>query len=178
MICQNCQIKLDHHLFCDKACHENLLRDISLQEKNEFRRYALYSGLLLVLGGFVYFGLLADAFYSGGNHQRAPNLKTIALSLPVNTQQAPLSNITITKPSNGVKCTSKHIDVEGNAPNNSTVAIYLNGSLVDKTVAHAAYYRFPQVILPKRANVIQTRYYDRGSSEASTAILVFCKNAK
>jgi hypothetical protein len=104
-------------------------------------------------------------------------MKTIALSLPVNTGKIPASPITITKPLNGEKIDLQTIQVEGNAPKDSVVAIYLNGNLTDKTVARATHYRFPHVVLTKRANVIQTRFFDRGSSEASTAIMVFCKNS-
>jgi len=171
-------MKLDHHLFCGESCHGEHKNQHSNQTRNPYKRYAIYAGLAMILGGFVYFGLLADAFYSGGDQPAATTLNSIAPSLPVDVQEKQAAEITITRPLNGIKSPSQTIPVEGNAPQNSVVAVYLNGTLMASTVARAAYYRFPQLVLTKHANVIQTRFFaDNGSSDASSAIMVFYQDS-
>jgi hypothetical protein len=177
-ICRDCQVKLDHHLFCGERCHQEYLDEASLGTKNSVVKYAMYAALVFVLGLLVYFGLLADAFYSGSNHQSAPSLKSIALSLPINVEEKVVSPITISHPRNGEQIPLKQIYIDGIAPENSEVSLYLNGILLEKTTAHAAQYRFADVQLTKRANVIQTRYYVDGSSEASTPIMIFSKDSQ
>ena len=72
-----------------------------------------------------------------------------------------------------MKSPSQFLQVEGKAPQNAVVAVYLNGTLIESTVARGAVYRFSKVMLTKHANVIQTRYYsDDGSSNFSPAIMV------
>ncbi|MCI0416955.1 polysaccharide deacetylase family protein [bacterium] len=139
----------------------------------------MYATLILLLSGFVYFALLADAFYSGGDLQVKPNLTQIAPSLPVDMQEKPTEEIMISRPLNGTKCLSQTIQVEGRAPSNSVVAIYLNGTLIDNTVAREGHYRFAQVPLTKHANVLQTRFYaNNGSSDSSSAIMIFNQDSK
>jgi peptidoglycan/xylan/chitin deacetylase (PgdA/CDA1 family) len=175
-LCPECQLKLDHHLFCGELCNKNYLRDLAAQRPRRFRHYALYSSIAVLLGTFIYFGLLADAFYSGGDQKNRPSLNEIAPSLPVETASAPrrAEGINITRPLNGMKSASQTVEVEGKAPANAVVAMYLNGSLVESTVARNSTYTFPRVLLTKHANVLQTRYYsDDGSSNSSSAIMVF-----
>jgi peptidoglycan/xylan/chitin deacetylase (PgdA/CDA1 family) len=169
---------MDHHLFCGDSCHQEYITQHSVQTRSPYKKYVIFAGLAVILGGFVYFGLLADAFYSGGSQTATTSLNSIAPSLPVEVQEKPAADITITRPLNGMKSPSQTIQVEGNAPQNSVVAVYLNGTLMESTVARAAYYRFPQVLLTKHANVIQTRFYtDNGSSDASSAIMVFYQDS-
>jgi peptidoglycan/xylan/chitin deacetylase (PgdA/CDA1 family) len=177
-ICPTCQIKVDHHLFCGNVCHKEYIERISSQRKSPYKKYVAYASIAALLGVFIYFGLLADAFYSGGDQQATTNLNSIAPSLPVDVQEKKAETITITRPLNGMKSPSQTIQVEGAAPQNSVVAVYLNGTLMDSTVARSAYYRFPQLLLTKHANVIQTRFYaDNGSSDASSAIMVFFQDS-
>jgi peptidoglycan/xylan/chitin deacetylase (PgdA/CDA1 family) len=174
-LCPNCQLKLDHHLFCGEACHKLYSAAISDRTPTRYGRYALYTSLALLIGGFIYFGLLADAFYNGSEQGTQPNLSQIAPSLPVKTETPTrVEDITITRPINGMKSASQTIELEGRAPQNSVVAAYLNGTLVASTLARSSVYHFPQVLLTKHANVIQTRFYlDNGSSNSSSAIMVF-----
>src|SRR5689334_7179526 len=88
-LCPECQLKLDHHLFCSGLCHKNDLRELAEQRPRRFRRYALYSSIAALVAIFIYFGLLADAFYSGGDQKNRPSLNEIAPSLPVETTTAP-----------------------------------------------------------------------------------------
>jgi peptidoglycan/xylan/chitin deacetylase (PgdA/CDA1 family) len=127
--------------------------------------------LVVLVAGFVYFGLLADAFYSGGSQQ---NQQDLAPSLPVDLEKEEDKNegITITRPINGMKSASQFVEVEGSAPPNAVVAVYLNGSLVESTIARNTLYRFPKIMLTKHANVLQTRFYSDGSSNFSPAIMV------
>lgn len=137
----------------------------------------MYATVIFLLGGFVYFALLADAFYSGGDLEVKTNRTQIALSLPVDMQEKPAEEIIISKPHNGMKSSSQTVHVEGRAPHNSSVAIYLNGTLMDSTVTRGGHYRFPEVLLTKHANVLQTRFYAKnGSSDSSSAIMIFYQN--
>jgi len=173
-ICPRCQLKLDHHLFCSDSCHQTHSKTHLLNSKSVYKRYAFYATLVVLVGGFIYFALLADAFYNGGDENIRSDLAGIAPSLPVNTDERPVEAVTITRPVNGMKSASQTVQVEGSAPQNAIVAIYLNGTLIDSTVARNGNYRFPQVLLTKHANVIQTRFYgDNGASDSSTAIMVF-----
>ncbi|HSE41365.1 MAG TPA: polysaccharide deacetylase family protein [Acidobacteriota bacterium] len=146
--------------------------------KRNYARYTIYASLIVLAAGFVYFGLLADAFYSGGsNPQQQQDL--MAPSLPVDVEkEEKKEEISITRPINGMKSASQFVEVEGSAPANAVVAVYLNGSLVESTVAREALYRFPKVMLTKHANVLQTRFYsDDGSSNFSPAIMVLYQDS-
>lgn len=131
----------------------------------------------MLIGGVIYFGVLADAFYSGGDHQnnQSTGLAQITPSLPVETAPAPAPKemVSITRPVNGMKSASQSIEVAGKAPKDAVVALYLNGSLMESTVAKDASYNFSSVTLTKHANVIQTRFYSDESSNFSPAIMVF-----
>lgn len=175
-LCPECQMKIDHHLFCSELCHKNYSRELAYQRPRRFRRYALYSTVAVLIGVFIYFGLLADAFYNGSDQKNHAAMNEIAPSLPLETAPAPRKpeGIVITRPLNGMKSASQRIEVEGRAPADAVVAMYLNGTLVESTVARNSTYSFPQILLTKHANVLQTRYYsDDGSSNASAAIMVF-----
>ena len=177
-ICLNCQIKIDHHLFCGNGCYQEFAGTTLAKPQNEYKRYATYATLVVLIIGFVYFALLADAFYSGGKTTIAPANAEIAPSLPLNIDEKPASQILIQRPSNGMKSPSQTVEVEGKAPANSVVALYLNGTLTDSTVAAGGFYRFPSVLLTKSSNVMQTRFHaDNGSSDASSAIMVFYKHS-
>lgn len=173
-ICPQCQKKWDHHLFCGSPCHETFLSRTS--KKNPYGRYALYGTSVILVGVLIYFALLADAFYSSGTETAA--LAEMVPKMPVATDEeihSQREEIHITRPVNGMKSPSQTIEVEGTAPDNSVVAMYLNGTLMESTVARTGgVYRFTNVVLTKPANVLQTRYYsDNGSSDSSTAIMVF-----
>jgi peptidoglycan-N-acetylmuramic acid deacetylase len=178
-ICVRCQFKIDHHLFCGRSCHETYRTTLAEVPKRGYRRYALYGMLVLLLGGFLYFALLADAFYSGGDAAEATTDSTaIAPSLPVAIEERERQPILIDHPLNGLKSMSEKIKVEGPAPHNSVVGMYLNGSLIDSTVAREGYYHFPNVLLTKPTNILQTRFYAaNGSSDSSPAIMVFYRNS-
>jgi len=178
-LCPECQRKLDHHLFCGDLCHKTYLARIASKTTPRYARYALYAGSLVMVGGLIYFALFADAFYNGEEQPAQPSFAQIAPSLPVQLDSTPRTEntIIITRPVNGMKSASQTIEVEGKAPENALVALYLNGSLIESAVARGAVYRFPQVMLTKHANVLQTRFYvESGSSNASSAIMVFYKN--
>lgn len=175
-LCPECQQKLDHHLFCSDLCHKNYMTGITVVKPRPILRYSLYGGLFLLFSGLVYFGLLADAFYSGGDHAAQTSVARMIPSLPLeNTAEKPSTpdSVSITRPINGMKSASQKVEVDGKAPANAVVAVYLNGSLVESTVAREGNYHFPGVLLTKHANVLQTRYYsDNGSSNFSPAIMV------
>jgi peptidoglycan/xylan/chitin deacetylase (PgdA/CDA1 family) len=177
-ICVRCQLKIDHHLFCSRSCHEAYLKTVADLPKRSYRRFALYGMLVLLLGGFLYFALLADAFYSGGDDTEATRDEaSIALSLPVAIEERARRPILIDHPRNGLRSVSEQVEVKGPAPHNSVVGVYVNGSLIDSTVAREGYYHFPTISLTKQTNILQTRFYAaNGSSDSSPAIMVFYRN--
>ena len=166
---------MDHHLFCGNPCHQEYSSAAKIvSPASGYKRYAMFVSMLVLILGFVYFALLADAFYSGGDAGVKSKPNKIGLSLPLDIQAKPVVEILISRPLNGTRSPSQTMQVEGHAPANSVVAIYLNGTLTDSTIATGGNYRFPSVLLTKNANVIQTRFYaDNGSSDASSAIMVF-----
>ncbi len=177
-ICPGCQVKLDHHLFCGEPCHKNYLRERAAAASRPYARYAMYASALVLVGVLVYFALLADAFYSGGDEKSTANLTQMAPSLPVHVEPPEQETIAISRPLNGMKSASQTIAVEGKAPQNAVVAMYLNGTLVESTVARDSSFHFPQVLLTKHANVLQARFYtDAGSSNSSPAIMVFFQDS-
>jgi peptidoglycan-N-acetylglucosamine deacetylase len=180
-LCPDCQISLDHHLFCGDLCHQSYLqKNATPKTSRPYFRYAAYAAIVLFVGGFIYFGLLADAFYSGSNDKQPDKLSNMQPSLPVDVEQADSKKdvVTITRPLNGMKSPSQFVEVEGAAPSNAVVAVYLNGSLIESTIARDAIYRFPKVMLTKHANVLQTRFYsDDGSSNFSPAIMVLYQDS-
>lgn len=175
-LCPQCQIKLDHHLFCSELCHKNFLGRTVVKTQRPYTRYALYAGSLVLFLSLVYFALFADAFYSTQPRRPGADLSQITPSLPVSapSDQASEDSIAITRPLNGMKSPSQTVAVEGRAPANAVVAIYLNGTVMESTLVRDSEYRFPAVLLTKHANVIQTRYYtSQGSSNFSRAVMVF-----
>lgn len=179
-LCPQCQLKLDHHLFCSELCHKNFLTRSVAKAHRPYTRYAMYAASLVLFVGLVYFALFADAFYSTDEKTEKAGLAQMTPSLPVSVEkeEVPPESILITRPLNGMKSPSQTIQVEGKAPPNSVVAMYLNGALMESTVARDAEFRFSNVLLTKHANVIQTRYYStQGSSNFSPAIMVFFQDA-
>ncbi len=178
-LCPQCQISLDHHLFCGDLCHKTYLqKNATATPTRNYGRYAIYASLVVLAAGFVYFGLLADAFYSGGSQHQQPDLMTPSLPIDLEKADDKADGINITRPINGMKSASQFVEVEGSAPANAVVAVYLNGSLVESTVARNTLYRFPKVMLTKHANVLQTRFYDDdGSSNFSPAIMVLYQDS-
>lgn len=168
-------MKIDHHLFCSISCHTEYTRRVLSDPGSRYRRYATYAMVLLLLGGFLYFALLADAFYNGGNAQnKQSEAAEISLSLPVAVNEERGAEIMIRHPLNGTRSESQMIEVSGQAPHNSRVGLYLNGTMIDTTAAGDGQYRFDRVLLTKQTNVLQTRFYAwNGSSDASPAIMVF-----
>ena len=87
-LCPDCQISLDHHLFCGDLCHQSYLqKNATPKTSRPFFLYAGYAAIVLFVGGFIYFGLLADAFYSGGNEKQQDKLSGMSPSLPVDVEQ-------------------------------------------------------------------------------------------
>lgn len=175
-LCPDCQLKLDHHLFCGPFCHKAYLGEQASRAPRPYTRYALYAGSLVLVCGLVYFALMADAFYTGGDHGAEPNTR-MTPSLPIESDPQAKDMISITRPLNGMKSASQTVAVEGKAPKGAVVAIYLNGTLMESSIARDATYRFSSVLLTKHANVIQTRFYSDGMSNFSPAIMVFYQDA-
>lgn len=166
-------------MFCSDFCHKDYQASSASKPERTYAKYALYLTGLILVASLIYFALLADAFYSGGDHGSSTNLHEITPSLPLEIETpTPTEPLTITRPLNGMKSPSQFIEVEGKGPEHSVVALYLNGTLIESTVARESVYRFPNVLLTKKANVIQTRFYtDSGASNFSPAIMVLYQDS-
>jgi hypothetical protein len=148
--------------------------------QQRYARYAMYVGSVVFFIVLVYFALLADAFYSGGDQQFTAQSAQIVPSLPIDLAPGggEKEEVTVAKPQNGWKSPSRAITVEGKAPLGAEVVLFVNGKLLDRLESQDSSYRFIDVPLPQYANVIQTRFNTKdGSSASSNAIMVFCQNA-
>jgi hypothetical protein len=152
-----------------------------LSMKQRYTHYALYAGGTVFFLILVYFALLADAFYSGGDQKMPPQMAQIVPSLPIEKGHLNENEkVVILNPENGKKSVSKKIDVNGKAPRGTAVLLFVNGVLTDKVQsAEDGSYRFTNVELLRHANVIQTRFHGTdGSSASSRAIMVFHHSAE
>lgn len=139
-------------------------------------RFAAYSGSAIFFMTLVYFALLADTFYSGGDKQTTPQMAQMIPTLPleINSPETEVNKVVILDPENGRKLGSGKIEVKGKAPQKSVVSLFVNGTQVDQVQSRDGSYRFANVELTRQANVLQTRFHAQdGSSASSTAILVF-----
>ncbi len=151
-----------------------------LSMKQRYARYTVYAGGAVFFVTLVYFALLADAFYSSGDEKASPQMAQIVPSLPIDIVGKENENvdIAIDHPENGRKSTSQRIDVEGKAPEGSSVLLFVNGTLVDSVQSSDGFYRFSNVMLTRPANILQTRFQSSDdSSAASAAIMVFHQNS-
>jgi hypothetical protein len=147
-----------------------------LTMKKRFAHLALYVGATTFFITLVYFALLADAFYSGGDAPKAPQMAQMIPSLPleIHEAEAEMNDVLISHPKNGAELESERIEVNGKAPRESTVQLFLNGAKIAQVESRDGSYWFENVELAKQANVIQTRFHSRdGSSAPSKPILVF-----
>jgi hypothetical protein len=152
-----------------------------LSMKKQYTHYAMYAGGTVFFIVLVYFALLADAFYSGGDQKLPPQMAQIVPSLPI--EKGHLNDnekVVILKPENGKKSISRKIDVDGKAPRGASVLLFVNGVLAGKVQsAEDGSYRFTNIELLRHANVIQTRFHGTdGSSASSRAIMVFHRNTE
>jgi hypothetical protein len=146
-----------------------------LAMKKRFAHLALYVGAATFFITLVYFALLADAFYSGGDTPRTQTAQMVpTLPLQIHEPESVKEPISINQPENGKNLHSGKIDVNGKAPGDCTIVLFVNGKKVDQVESRDGLYRFENVELAKQANVLQTRFLARdGSSASSKAILVF-----
>jgi hypothetical protein len=152
-----------------------------LSMKKRYTHYAMYTGGTVFFIVLVYFALLADAFYSGGDQKLPPQMAQIVPSLPI--EKGHLNDnekVVILNPENGKKSISRKIDVDGKAPRGASVLLFVNGVLAGKVQsAEDGSYRFTNIELLRHANVIQTRFHGTdGSSASSRAIMVFHRNTE
>src|SRR5262245_54133149 len=102
--------------------------------KKRFAHLALCVGAATFFITLVYFALLADAFYSGGDTPRTPQMAQMVPSLPlqIHEPESVKDPISINQPENGKALNSGKIDVIGKAPGDSRVVLYVNGKKVDQ----------------------------------------------
>lgn len=81
--------------------------------------------------------------------------------------------VVITVPAPGETPTGNRISVEGSAPKEAMVGLYVNGERLDVQLAPDGKWRFEGVPLSSKLNLLQARYFDnRGNSSYSPAVMV------
>ena len=147
--------------------------------KERYARYGLYVGSAAFVITLVYFALLADAFYTGGDETTVRQMAQVVPSLPIDLDGSSKENetIVILTPENGMNIASGRIDVKGNAPVGAEVLLFVNGAFAQRVSSPEGTYLFTDVELKKQATILQTRFEgEDGSSASSTAIMVFLQN--
>jgi peptidoglycan-N-acetylmuramic acid deacetylase len=187
-ICPACQIRTEGHIFCSEACATAHRRRRILSRLERLNRTALegrwfrLAGLavLLVLGALVlWISSRLDRFVEVPEPALPVfrSLREKGLDMEKLDWDAP-GPVRILSPESGATVPSSRIAVEGTAPPEAMVGLYVNGRKVDVQMAPQGKWRFDGVPLPERRCVIQARYFDnRGDSSFSPAVLVELRTA-
>lgn len=84
--------------------------------------------------------------------------------------------VAITSPSSGASLPTGTIVVEGSAPREAMVGLYVNGRPEAVALVPEGHFRFEGISLGERQNILQARFFDsRGNSSFSKAVVVSLK---
>lgn len=133
-------------------------------------------------------GAGAGLIWLAGNFDRilyTPSPSEARTSAP-KKKQAPLPNgkmdwgsegpIAITSPANGASMASGKVLIEGSAPPEAMVGIYVNGEPQAVALVPDGHFRFDSISLGSRQNILQARYFDnKGNTSFSKAVIVSLK---
>lgn len=176
-ICPNCQVRSNKHIFCGTSCIKEFIR--------KKRLITIWGNLkkplpLWLMRGLFYFGLVLIILLTINLLNNVSSLlktsyiiTSLEISKPLHKDISKESKIKITKPADGMKTFSPYIKIEGEAPSNSIVALYINGELADVSTTHSTGYSFDKVLLLKKENVIQVRAFTDNEAQYSKAIMVY-----
>jgi peptidoglycan/xylan/chitin deacetylase (PgdA/CDA1 family) len=182
-LCPQCQVHTDGHIFCSERCARLQRRSERIQRlarlnatalKGAWFRALFFTGLLAAGGVAIWFAAHADRFLSG------PDLLLPAVRHPKERGldaeridwDAP-GTIYIESPAQGSSLKESLIRVEGRAPAEAMVGLYVNGQKVEAQMAAGGRWSFEGVPLTERRNIIQARFFDnRGNSSYSPALSV------
>lgn len=182
-ICPDCQLRLEGHIFCSEACAKAERRRTLLSRLDRLNRTALagrwfrllgLAGLLAGGAALVWFSGRWDRFVEAPEPPLPvfKGLKERGLDQEGPNWDAP-GAVAITAPAPGLILQESLIPVEGTAPPEAMVGLYVNGRKVDVQLALDGRWRFEGVPLTDRRCLLQARYFDnRGNSSFSPAVLV------
>lgn len=182
-ICPQCQVHTDGHIFCSDRCAQRERRSERVRRlahlnatalKGVWFRVLFFAGLVVAGAVAIWFAFHADRFLSGPDlllptvrHPRERGLDAERIDW-----DAP-GTIYIESPAQGSSLKESLIRVEGRAPAEAMVGLYVNGQKVEAQMAAGGRWAFDQVPLTERRNIIQARYFDnRGNSSYSPALYV------
>ncbi|UCF80249.1 MAG: polysaccharide deacetylase family protein [Acidobacteriota bacterium] len=184
-LCPRCQFRLSGHIFCGALCHNRYQRWVRREHwrKTAARvaahpaaRWTAMGLALAVLAVTAYLSLTvlrSSELYAENELAAVP----VMPELDVDDARWSLPGlIRLTEPADRSETTRSLVPVRGEAPAGAIVGLYLNGELLDAALAADGTFSFDEVPLPKDANTVQVRYYDRyGTSAYSNAALVFAR---
>jgi len=184
-ICPKCQEHVHGHIFCSMHCARVHRREERWARLLKWNRTALAGPWfrLAFYGAFLGGGLLLAILFlnlhwfvpwpSGNAGVRpSPPVPTLRMEL-ANPDWDSVGSVSIESPVNGASFGENRIDVEGTAPGEAMVGLYVNQSNISVQMTPDGKWRFSEVPLTEKNNVVQVRYFDnRGESSFSKAILV------
>ncbi len=178
-ICPECQIKKESHIFCSEKCigefkklkrKEEIKTFVEKKGKPFLFRLIFYPSIIILL--FISFFLYRQWLNSFDQNlvgttqlQKVKKVKEIDWSSP--------SKIEILEPKDNLKIEENEIKVEGIAPKESLVGLYINSEKIDAIFSEEGRFNFEKVPLKKDENIIQVRYFDNYGNDAySKAVIV------
>lgn len=182
-ICPECQIRTEGHIFCSEACATAHRRRRILSRLDRLNRTALAGRWFRLLGLLFLLAAGAAAIWFSARLDRFVEVPEPALPVFRNPREKGLDMekldwdapgpVRILFPESGTAVASSRIAVEGTAPPEAMVGLYVNGRKVDVRMAPDGRWRFDAVPLPDQRCILQARYFDnRGDSSFSPAVLV------
>lgn len=182
-LCPQCQKKINHHIYCSKHCASAERRAELLHGLLRWNKKALsgtwfrvlFFTILIAAGvGVVWISGRIDDFIPSPQvafprfkkiHATAIDLETLDWDLP--------GAITIDSPKAGEAFTVNSVSVNGKAPPEAMVGLYVNNRKAGVQLSRDGSWRFDKVPLTEKVNVIQARYFDNsGNSSYSSAVWV------
>jgi len=184
-ICPRCQMRSEGHIFCSDHCVRGHRRHVRWERFSRWNRTALHGWWLRVL-------LLAALLSAGGatlwlSTRFDRFLYTppeVGSSLrPKRASEAGIDRerldwdaegpVVIEQPAPGAAVQGNRLTVEGRAPREAMVGLYVNGQRQAVQLSADGAWRFEGIPLPARQTLLQARYFDnRGNSAFSPAVLV------
>jgi peptidoglycan/xylan/chitin deacetylase (PgdA/CDA1 family) len=171
------------HIFCSRRCARLTRRKERLERLKAWNRTALMGvwfrmvlfGCLLAGGVLVvWLSSNADRFMSapevvlpkfGPVREREPDREKVDWESP--------GSIVIDEPADGAQVTTNTIEVQGHAPSEAMVGLYVNGQRVSVELCKQGRWSFQAVPLTQARNILQARYFDnRGNSSYGPAVRV------
>ncbi len=182
-ICPKCQTRREGHIFCSDRCIRSHGRRERWERFARWNRTALrgwwvrgvlLAALLAAGAGVVWLARHFDRFlYSPPSDEWTFRPKK-AREAGLDRERLDWDSegpVTIQSPAPGTTVASQRITVEGLAPREAMVGLYVNGERRAVQLAIAGQWRFDGVALHSRQNILQARYFDnRGNNAYSRAV--------